>query len=409
MQGLLTGVIANMRGETEVEHEPEGGTRGGTGGFEDRGPIVVSEPVTQAGMLGEEVLGGRPICPAAGADEPVNVSTVIRRTAAGEARRRVVLPGAHGEAQRGDAVFVACFRIRSPVEESDDDVRRGVRRRVGERIGCLPRGPGSEGHQQQPDRYRVVVEDGGANSPGSGHPGAVGEKQFQATVIAASYCLPDGLTDIGIGSRLKQDPGHARVVGLNGAFQGRARVPGSVVGVRARPRVEQETDHLGKSSRPRSVDLRPAGVAGVEQWRPAPSFVDGDRGRRVRSDHAGHLPGVAQYGGGRRAVARHVGDSVEDSGGLAQAPLDRGCHERLYLLLGADGAVFDGSLEAWPACESQFAGDDQLGCRQGDRGLGSAAMMPAEAFDSPGLLAANGVAQFFGLASQLDKVGAVGH
>jgi len=104
-------------------------------------------------------------------------------------------------------------------------------------------------------------------------------------------------------------------------------------------------------------------------------------------------------------VAGHVRDNVEDRGGLAQAPLDRRCHERLRPPLGTGGVGLDGGLEARPACESQLASDDQLGRRQGDGTLGRTPVVADEALDSTGLLAAGGVTQLLGLASQLGEVG----
>jgi hypothetical protein len=67
-----------------------------------------------------------------------------------------------------------------------------------------------------------------------------------------------------------------------------------------------------------------------------------------------------------------------------------------------------GSLEARPAGESQLAGDDQLGRRQGHGVLGRAPVVSEEAFDSTDLAAAGAVAQLFGLSAQLVEVGALG-
>ena len=179
-------------------------------------------------------------------------------------------------------------------------------------------------------RVGVVGKYGGADRPGSGHHrGAVGEQQLQAAVVAEAGRLADGPALVGVGSRLEQDPGDIGVVQLHRPLQGGAvSLSGAVVGVRAGPGVEQEPDHLGHPRRSARVDLVPAGVAGVQQRRPASNLVDGDRGRRVDGQPLAHLFGVAEDGGGLQAVAGDVRDGVEDAGGLAHTALDRRRHER---------------------------------------------------------------------------------
>ena len=175
----------------------DGGDRRRAGGLDDCGAVVVGQPVTQVGMLGEELLGRLAVGAQAGADEAVDVGAVVWRAAAHQQRGRLALAGPHRPAKRGHAPIVVVGRgVGSGGQEGGDDIGRGVRRRVGQRLGRLPGGRAIgalHGFEQDRHRVGVVGEDGGADRPGSGHhPGAVGEKQLQASVVAEAGRLADG-------------------------------------------------------------------------------------------------------------------------------------------------------------------------------------------------------------------------
>ena len=175
-------------------------------------------------------------------------------------------------------------------------------------------------------------------------------------------------------------------------FSAEQRVSGSVVGVRTGPGVEEETNHLGRPRRAAWVDLLPVRVAGVEQRGPALNLIDGDRCRRVKSEHLGQLGCIAENGGGRHAVAGDVGDGVENRGGLAHSSLDRRGHERFGLPLGTGDVGLHGGLETRPAGESKLASDDQLGRRQGDDTLELTLVVANEALERGGLVTAGAIA-----------------
>ena len=206
----------------------------------------------------------------------------------------------------------------------------------------------------------IVGVDGSADRPRSGHhPGAVGEQQLQASVVAEPGRVGDGAPLVGIGSRLEEDPGDIRVVQLDRSLQGGAiSLAGTVVGVGAGSGVEQDPDCVGHPGRSARVDPVPAGVADVEQRRPASNLVDGDRRCRVDSQRPAHLFSVAEHGSGRQAGAGDVWDCVEDALGLAGSAFDRRRREHLGPAFRSGGAGVDGRLEPWPAGKAQLPGDD---------------------------------------------------
>ena len=152
----------------------------------------------------------------------------------------------------------------------------------------------------------------------------------------------------------------------------------------------------------------PAGVADVQERRPASNLVDGDRSCRVDSQPLAHLFGVAENGGSLQAVAGDARDGVEDALDLAHTALDRRRHEHLGLAFGGGGTGLDGRLELRPAGEAQLASNDQLGGGQGDDTLGCTRVVAGEALGGAGITVTDGVAQLLGLAAKLVEVGALG-
>ncbi len=97
-----------------------------------------------------------------------------------------------------------------------------------------------------------------------------------------------------------------------------------VVGIRIGPGRKQQPHHLGQPGRAVGVDVVPAGVAGVEQRRPAALVVEGQRRPRLGGEVLAHRRGVAEHGRGGQAAPADTGIGVQDLSGLPHPALDGG-------------------------------------------------------------------------------------
>ena len=242
-------------------------------------------------MVGEEPLGSVAVAGQAGADEPVDVGAVVGCAVADQQGCGLLVAGPYGATQRGPSgVGVAHVGIGAANKKSGDDLRGGIRGGgVGQAVGGLAGRVAvsrPERAKEERDRLGVVGVGGRAERPRAGHPGAMGEKQFEAARVAPVSGLLDAAAIVGVGARVEQDLDDVGVVDLHRALQRRAVAVAerSVVGVRAGARVEQQSDDFGQPGRSTPIDLVPRRVAGVEQGRPAPLVVDGQRRLGWRRD-----------------------------------------------------------------------------------------------------------------------------
>ena len=293
-----------------------------------------SSPVSRSGQIrvvGKQQLNRRAVGVQARADKPVDLGAVLGGAERPQACRDLLSTRSYRQAQRGDPAGVRRLRIRSGVQEGFD---RGERR-AGDGVGQLiagrvrhPASGGCEGVEHQPGRTRVVVEHRRPHRPGAGHPGAVRQQQAQAPQVAVSGGLDDGLAWVGMRAGIEEQLGDGRVVDLDRSLEGRAVARLSpVVGVRVGPGREQQAHRLGQPGRAVGVNLVPAGVAGVQQRRPAALIIEGQRRPRVAGEVLAHRRGVPEHGRGGQAAPGDTRIGVQDLPGVPHPALDRGGQE----------------------------------------------------------------------------------
>ena len=228
MQRLLAEAVAGVRGEPEVEHEGDVAAGPEAGGVDDGGAVLVGQPVRRSGCSARSCSAAWRSALQAGADEAVDVGAVVggadgsragcgvRSLPARTARRSADTPSDRRVA-RGSAP--ASRRAATTASEAFAAASGSASVASGRRLAPAR----FDGVEQQRHRYSVVGEDGGADRPGSGHPGAVGEQQLQASVVALAGGLADGLAEVGVGSRVEQDLGRSSgLFDLHRSLQGRA-------------------------------------------------------------------------------------------------------------------------------------------------------------------------------------------
>jgi hypothetical protein len=130
VQRLLVEIVAGVGRETHIEHQGDDGDRSRAGCLDDYSAVLVSQPVAQVGVLGEEMLSRPAVGAPAGPDEAIDVGTVIRRAAAHQQSRVLALAGLHRPTQgREVSVAVLRFGVGSAGQKGGDDFGRSIRRR----------------------------------------------------------------------------------------------------------------------------------------------------------------------------------------------------------------------------------------------------------------------------------------